>query len=356
MAELRLTARPHHAPALDGLRGVAILCVILAHAGAPLFGGSLVMFTLSGFLITARLLQEYDHAGGIDVMAFYVRRLRRLWPALIVMLAVVNGIVLITQPSLASRLMTEALYALVGLGNWSQLWITHTGLLIHLWSLAIEIQFYALWPLVVILLRGRGVLAVSLAIAILSWGIRGILLASQVPIGVVYMATYTRLDGLFIGCALAAALSSSGHARLTQWAEQYPALMTALQAAAVSVLAVCLLVYPLRQPLTYVVSLPLVALCAVVLIAACVLPQRTGIARVLGHAGLGALGHISYGVYLWHWPVKLLAHDNGLLGAVGGVLLGALSWRWIEAPLMKAKRTGDRATDGALRRVRWWVN
>ena len=342
----RLRSTPYHTSALDGLRGAAILCVLLAHAGLPLFGGSLIMFTLSGYLITSRLMDECEETGTINTGAFYARRVRRLWPALLVMVIGVNVWVGLSQPAQGVTLVIETLYALVGMSNWAQIWhAPQTAIFAHLWSLSIEMQFYLVWPVGVLLLRSRRrVLWVSLTVAAASWLIRALAVTSDAPIGVLYVTTYTRLDGLFIGCALAAALSPLHLTRLASWSQRSH-LPPVIQAAAVAVMMTCLLAYPLYEPMTYIVSLPLVAGGTALLITGCVLPHETWIARGLSQRWSVALGKISYGVYLWHWPLKMLMHDAlpgeaGIIGGIGGVILGVLSYRWIEAPLMKTRPQG----------------
>jgi peptidoglycan/LPS O-acetylase OafA/YrhL len=315
-----MTVSPHRYPALDGMRGIALLCVLAAHAGAPLFGGHLLMFVLSGFLVTTMLLKEHDATHTIRIRAFYAHRARRLLPALIVMLIGVH---------LMGRLLsadTSSLFA-------------------HLWSLAVQEQVYVVWPAIVgaSLAHSRGrLLAVCLLLASLSYALRVGMVLHGVPLGIVYQAMLTRADSLLIGAALAVGLSMPIHQTLREWCQRQGRVVTVASVSMALIVLVCLTCYPLREPLTYVVSMPLVSVCTAGLIGVCVLVPASRLTRLLSWPVLRHIGLISYGAYLWNWPLVLMLKEAGIeqagwIGAVGALALGEASYRLIEAPLMRRR-------------------
>ncbi len=211
-------------PGLDGLRGVAVLAVIGYHLNLGNFlpAGFLgvdIFFTVSGFIITALLLQEHAQTGRIDFSAFYLRRARRLFPAALVMLLLLVPLTPLLQPAALPRLREDLPAAFLYLSNWWQIVaqqsyfeaIEQPRLLQHLWSLAVEEQYYLLWPLAALWLLnrlGRTGLGVAAAwIALTSTGWMAWLYLTQIEGGDpsrVYLGTDTHLMGLLAGSALAA--------------------------------------------------------------------------------------------------------------------------------------------------------
>lgn len=288
-------------PALDGLRGVALLCVLAAHAGLPLFGGSLIMFVLSGFLITSLLIREHDRTGRIAVGTFYRRRAQRLMPALGVMLLAVNLIVLVMRPADAPDLRRDTLYVLVYISNWAQI-THHSPLLAHLWSLSLQEQCYLLWPVMGHVLRRsrRQLLTACLLLALVSAALRGALVLTGASRTVVYLGTLTRLDGVLLGSALAVAVSLPAYGHWVRWAQHHRVAVEGLSVVAALVMGACLMLYTLNDPGTYLIGMPLISMCTASLIATCLLPQRgllarllAGRIRVLGMAGTCAIAGVS---------------------------------------------------------------
>jgi peptidoglycan/LPS O-acetylase OafA/YrhL len=211
-------------PGLDGLRGVAVLAVMgyhlnLGHFLPAGFLGVDIFFTVSGFIITALLLQEHARTGRIDFAAFYMRRARRLFPAALVMLLAVVALTPLLSPAALSRLVEDLPAAFLYLSNWWQIVaqqsyfeaIEHPRLLQHLWSLAVEEQYYLLWPLLFVwLLRpfgktGLGLAAGFIAVASTAW--MTWLFITHIDGGDpsrIYLGTDTHLMGLLTGSALAA--------------------------------------------------------------------------------------------------------------------------------------------------------
>jgi peptidoglycan/LPS O-acetylase OafA/YrhL len=349
------TAR--HIRALDGLRGTAVIAVLLFHGGM-LRGGYLgvdLFFVLSGFLITSLLLAEGSRTGHIALGPFWARRARRLLPALFLVLAVVAiYAAYVAEPNELARIRADFLATLAYVANWRfvlggfDYWtlFTSPSPLAHTWSLAIEEQFYVLWPLVVTglgLLVGRragawartvfiactALAAVSAAIALWFW------FASEATVRI-YYGTDTRIAAILMGAALAAWLIWRGPARR----DGSRLALEAMAAVAVVVLAVCW--WRLEGRGLYAGGLLLCGVCATVVIASAAHPRPGPIARALEWRPLVGAGLISYGLYLWHWPVYVLldARRTGLDGwsllAIRLAVTCALalaSYHYVEQPI-----------------------
>jgi peptidoglycan/LPS O-acetylase OafA/YrhL/lysophospholipase L1-like esterase len=309
-----------HIPALDGLRGMAVAGVLLFHAG-HLIGGYLgvdLFFVLSGFLITSLLLDERQRTGGIRLGAFWARRARRLLPALVAMLLGVSLYALIfAAPAELNQIRGDALATLAYVANWRAIFggtsyfaqFSAPSPLSHTWSLAIEEQFYLIWPLAVFgLLRWRRgsvrvLLASSLSLAAVSAGLMALLYVPGADPSRVYMGTDTRAQSLLLGAALAAFIAWRGPLR----SRTAGAALEAGGWAAVAGLAwAWTQVNGETSAGLYRGGFALCGLAVVCVIASVSRPEPGLLARVFSVQPLRALGIISYGVYLWHWPVYVL--------------------------------------------------
>jgi peptidoglycan/LPS O-acetylase OafA/YrhL len=299
-----------HRPALDGIRGLAILLVLLSHAQlGPFYGGGPVgvtlFFVLSGFLITSLLLTELRSTGTIGLWAFYRRRIRRLLPALVVLLAVVTTVEVVAGRSPWG----DAASALFYVANVDLILTGDVGLLTHTWSLSVEEHFYALWPLAVMALlpwlgTRRFVILVVVGI-IASFALRVALMASGAPDVRLAYGTDVRAEALLLGCLLAFAWRSGR-------------TMPHPLVAAVLLVVLSLSVQPDAAGLT--IGLLASGLAAMWLVSA----SLDG-SRLLEWSPLRRLGRISYGVYLWHFPLMFGATGVLLDSPFGGVLLIAAS-------------------------------
>ena len=353
-ATLMRKRRFGYQPALDGVRALAILSVMAFHGGLWFArGGSigvLVFFVLSGLLITRLLLDECQQTGRIRLGQFYVRRFLRLGPALFLVLAV-SALVAATHPQwpFSAATLHSIPPVLFYVGNW--VWAFHSstgvlGVLGHLWSLAVEEQFYLLWPmaLVVMLARGvrlRAVLAVALVGAVASELAR-VRLWQHVTAGTPFRMSGTdaAASGLLVGCAAACALMlwPSVVARVAKLAF-WPA------AAVLAAVTVKGPNPPLSLRAFDTVAWPAVDLSAAIILCHLISAPRAVVARVLGARPLRPLGRISYGVYLWHLPVfvwlSLRFHlDTWAHFAVGFAVTLAIcccSWVLVEKPALRLK-------------------
>ena len=295
--------------ALDGLRGVAVAAVVVNHLRPnALPGGWLgvdVFFVLSGYLITSLLLGEAASSGRIDLRRFYSRRARRLLPALFLLL-VVLAIVDRVAPGAAGfgDLRGDGFAALAYVANWhlvfsgaSYFGAFAPSALRHLWSLSVEEQFYLLWPLVFIVVfrrfgtRAVGVVALVLALAsalAMAFAYNG------TNISRVYFGTDTHAHGVLIGCALAMLEPAR-----RQWRFRRIAALLALVGVGVAFATL-----DGTGATAYRGGIAAVGMLTAVVIAGLVSPGPRGpVAAVLELPPLRELGRISYGVYLWHWPV-----------------------------------------------------
>src|ERR671913_947665 len=390
-----------YSPGLDGLRAFAVIAVLLYHADlAWIPGGFLgveVFFVISGYLITALLLAEWHQKGTINLKDFWLRRARRLLPALYVLLVVTMTFAVVFLPGEVAGLRADVIAAVGYVTNWFLIFgqesyfesVGRPSVLQHLWSLAVEEQFYVIWPIVMAVglglgatrLRRRRVLIVTLAGAAASAVAMALLYAPGVDPSRIYYSTDTRATGLLCGAALAFLWSpgekygplESRHRRLKlagrsrfrrRWGWTAPLLLDVVGFAALGALVWFCLNLGEFQPFLYCGGLALVGLATTATIMALVHPHALIGSRFFGSAPLRWGGGRSYGIYLWHWPVFMVTRPDldvpidGLpllaLRLTTTVVLADLSYRYIETPirrgaLERAWRT-LREARGALRR------
>jgi peptidoglycan/LPS O-acetylase OafA/YrhL len=352
-------------PALDGLRGVAILAVMAFNGHLAFVRGGFVgvdmFFALSGFLITCVLLQAYSQTSSIRLKDFYVRRALRLLPALFLLIACFIAYALIFQDGdRTSTTLRGVVYTVFYVANWAQVppMPPGIGLLSHAWSLSVEEQFYILWPLLLILLlklkNKRLVLAIlgfltaiSILTSVLLWNAGAHHLR-------LYFGSDVRAHELLIGC-MAALLFSWGAF------QQTPRLKRTLHAASgISLVAILLSFYLVRYDEAFVYNggFTLVAVATTLLILDLLLfPSR--LSRLFEIAPLVWIGKISYGLYLWHFPVFEISRKlfEGRLGPVpyqtAGVLatllIAAASYYFLEQPFHRLGRNwGSKPTNAPL--------
>ncbi len=297
-------------PELDGLRAVAVLGVMVFHSGVALTGGFLgvdMFFVLSGFLITALLMEEWQTGGSISLRAFYARRAIRLLPALLGVLAVLWLAVLFlgdrfkTSPAI---MFSTTGYTLGYMANWVMAlhldeWPTPLG---HFWSLAVEEQFYLVWPVLLVtaltLRAPRWLPIAALSVAILAIGAwRAWLWRSGAGFDRVFYATDTHADGLLIGCLMALVLANAGpglEAAVTQRARNALAMV----GGALFVMGLVLLNNGASP--AYFGGLTVMALAVAAVIGGLVAGPVPFLTAALTTAPAVWIGRRSYGLYLWH--------------------------------------------------------
>ncbi|CAG7618306.1 acyltransferase family protein [Paenibacillus allorhizosphaerae] len=348
-------------PGLDGLRTLAVFAVIVYHlnpAWAP--GGLLgvgVFFVLSGYLITDILIAQWKKKGKIDLKDFWLRRMRRLLPLFLVMLVAVGGWLVFTNPSRLPMLQGDIITSLLYVNNWWLIFhkvsyfesfgpLSPFG---HLWSLAVEEQFYIVWPFLLWLgLRfapRRGRLAAIITVGAAASAIAMALLYVQgTDPSRVYYGTDTRAFALLIGAALAVLWPSWKLAAPTS--TQMRNVIDSVGSAGLIVIIFMIWATSQYDDFLYRGGMVVLSLAAAATIAALVHPaSRLG--AILGCKPLRWLGVRSYGIYIWHYPIIVLT-DNaapetfGISGmtqaawqVAAAVGLAALSWRFVEEPIRR---------------------
>lgn len=349
-------SHPGYLPGLDGLRALAVLAVLLYHADvAWIPGGFLgveVFFVVSGYLITLLLLNEYRKHNRIGFKNFWQRRARRLLPALFAMLAAVLLWMVVFLPDEVAGVRGDVVAAFTYVTNWYLIsaqksyfeTIGRPSLLQHLWSLAVEEQFYLLWPVIFAFLltrlKTRGALLVLMTGAALSALWMGMLYQPDADPSRVYYGTDTRAAGLLIGAALAFVWSPQPDENKRNWRNW---TLDGVGVAALGGLVLAFLWMDEFNPFLYQGGMLLVAVATTFLIAAVVHPKSPVVGPVLGFSLLRWIGLRSYSLYLWHWPVFMLTRpqlDTTLEGAsllgfrfVLTFVLAEISFRLVERPV-----------------------
>jgi peptidoglycan/LPS O-acetylase OafA/YrhL len=315
--------RLRYHPALDGLRAVAVLAVIAYHdEPSRLPGGFLgvdAFFVLSGFLITSLLLAEYRRTSSIGLVAFWGRRIRRLLPALLLLLLAVSAYSASHLPAIErSQLRGDALSALVYVTNWRFITsgvsyfasVTTPNPLRHLWSLAIEEQFYLVWPFVVLgcLRLGRGRLRVLAVASLAGAAASTFLMAARFrPIDASrsYYGTDTRAHALLVGALLAIVLA---HRPVRTTIGRRLVAIGGIAGAAATMAMLFVISGDTRF---YYRGGSLLFAVAVAGVVASVVQaeRRTWLRAALAVGPLVWIGRISYGLYLWHWPVDVFVNS-----------------------------------------------
>jgi peptidoglycan/LPS O-acetylase OafA/YrhL/lysophospholipase L1-like esterase len=394
-----VTTHPHaepeapsisYIPALDGIRGVAIITIMGFHGGVFLTSGGFysldTFFTLSGFLITSLLITEWHTSGRIGLRAFWARRARRLLPGLFVLLLAVAAFSAFLVPAgTYPTLRADSLSSLFYFANWHFIadgsnYFIRTGPtspLIHMWSLAVEEQFYLVWPLVVLgvltLFRSRRVLLVVCAAGAFASAIEMAALYSPADVDRVYYGTDTRAQSLLVGAALAVGLSSwadwrrrrgsslaPGDRRLrgiggdSAWhihaaPGRWVAAAVGLGGVVGSALLWTRVTY--NDPFAFRGGFLLASLATAAVLFCVVCAQRSGLARCLSVAPLRYIGRISYEMYLWHYPLFLYL-DAARVGFGGLALFGVRAAATVAAATGTYYVVGRPVRRGLLR-SRW---
>ena len=310
-----------YVPAIDGLRAVAVIAVMLYHLGFSWIPGGFLgvdlFFVISGYVITRLLLDSIQRSGGLDLRAFYKARVRRLFPPLIFMISVTIFYIGIWAPETMRRFVSDSPFALFGGMNW---WLVfrHTDyfdsiarppLLQHTWSLGVEAQFYLVWPLILLLvlkqfgkskIPGAALLIAAIsgvALLILSFEVDA---ASASQVSHVYFGTDTHSIGLFLGAALAVSwIPQNLKEQVNQRAQDFIDGIGVI--GFVGIIATFLFVNE-NDPTLYKLAFPLAGLFGCAIITSIVHPASR-FAPILSSRVAVWIGERSYSIYLWHWVV-----------------------------------------------------
>ena len=350
-------------PAIDGLRAVAVIAVMFYHLGFTWIPGGFLgvdlFFVISGYVITRLLLDSIAQSGGLDLRGFYIARARRLLPALIFMLVSTTIAIGIWAPDTIKRLLIDTPFSMSGTMNWwlvahHQDYFESIGrppLLQHTWSLAVEAQFYLIWPLILyFILKQFGkkhIPLASLAIAAAS-GITLLLVSFSLDasnaskVSHVYFGTDTHSIGLFLGAALAVSwIPQNFTTQVSKKAQDFIDGVGFI--GFIGILAAFLFIDE-TQPTLYKIAFPLAGLCGAAIIMSVVHPASR-FAPVLQNPVFLWIGERSYAIYLWHWvifqvtrPSVDLAGKEWALYALRILIVLALSdisLRYVELPIRR---------------------
>ena len=348
-------------PAIDGLRAIAVIAVLLYHLGFSWIPGGFLgvdlFFVISGYVITRLLLDSIQRSGGLDLRGFYAGRIRRLLPPLLFMLVITAIFVGVWAPDSMRRFLTDAPFALTGLMNWwlvfkEQDYFESFGrppLLQHTWSLGVEAQYYLVWPLILLFVLkvfGKKVIpTAALAIATFSGialflaSVRADISATQ-DISHVYFGTDTHSIGLFLGSALAVSwIPQNLRINIEKRAQDFIDFIGVF--GLLGILASFLFIQE-ADPTAYRIAFPLVGIFGSAIIMSIVHPASR-FAPLLQHPFLVWIGERSYAIYLWHWIVfQVTRPAQDLTGSTWALYLfrilvvfalADISQRWIEVPV-----------------------
>ena len=348
-------------PAIDGLRAVAVIAVILYHLGVSWIPGGFLgvdlFFVISGYVITRLLLDSIQSSGGLDLRAFYLARARRLLPPLVFMVATTLIYIGIFAQDTVKRFVTDMPFSIGGLMNWWLVFrkqdyfeaIARPPLLQHTWSLAVEAQFYLIWPLILIVVLKyfgkKKIPGAALAIAAIS-GIALMLVSFELDasntsaVSHVYFGTDTHSIGLFLGAALAVSwVPQNFKVNVSKKAQDFIDSIGVV--GFLGVLATFLFIDE-SKPTLYRIAFPLAGLFGTAIVLSIVHPASR-FAPLLKNRVLLWIGERSYAIYLWHWVIFQLTRPSVDLEGQSWALfvlrlllvaaLADISLRWVELPI-----------------------
>lgn len=348
----RTPRRPKHMPQLDGLRTLAVVLVLAYHVlrieEIPILSGAFigvdVFFVLSGFLITTLLLREHASTGRVDLRRFYVRRLWRLYPALVLVSAVAAAVFAFAPGVFGFEAASplEAVVAMAyGMSWWSGLELTGGPYLLGLtWSLSVEEHFYLLWPLLLLVLlrRGGGVRAVTV-VAVLANAWPAVLWLTGADADRLYYLPDARFAQLLTGCALAAVLE-----RTATGGRLRPLLGLPAVGLAVAAIGAVVVTGDRYAAWYWLGGMQGMGLASAVLIGHLVVHGQGLPARALAWRPLATVGLWTYGIYLWHLPLIRLARPVlgetllvTVVAALAAIPVAAASYRYVEQPLLRRR-------------------
>ena len=354
-------------PSLDGIRAFSVIAVMLYHANiAWLPGGFLgveVFFVVSGFLITSLLIEERESTQHIDLKQFWIRRARRLLPALFIMLSATAVSVAFFAKDSAPDFRRDVLPSLGYFSNWWQIFAVKTPyfaasslpVLRHLWSLAVEEQWYLIWPLLFTVVFGAkwmrskfsGMLLVVCSGAVMATTALRFAQDNETRTNFLYLSTVTRSSGLLLGAAVAMLWRPWRKTSPSSWWRS--SIADALALVSIAVIGVLMATVHVADVRLYQGGLVATTVASAVVIAVVMRPNGLIIKKFFSQDFFVEVGRRSYGLYLWHWPIFVVAHarDSGNRFAVAlaaTIIINEFVYQFVEIPTRQ----------GAL--GNWWRN
>ena len=371
--------RMGYQPGLDGLRAISVVAVMLYHGGFGWMSGGFfgveVFFVVSGYLITSLLLDEREQQQRVSLEQFWLRRARRLLPAVFTMLVAVSiWAALFGSPEQQSTLKRDLPWSIFYVGNWGQILgrtpyfsTTDPPLLRHLWSLAVEEQWYLVWPLIFVAamavgsarLRNRGHLFIAMSATLM---VTMFVLHGHLSNNALYLNTFTRSSGLLLGAGCAFVWRPW---RFPSPSRRRGRRLDPIGGAALALLICIMSVSVLTAGYVYEWLLAIVSILSMVVVAVVVYPAADGFRAILGWKPFVEIGRRSYGLYLWHWPIFVIGsvyHSGSWPKFIVAIAITAgvseACYRLIETPIRRGMLgrwlRDQRSTIGAdrVRRVR----
>ena len=354
-------------PSLDGIRAFSVIAVMLYHADiAWLPGGFLgveVFFVVSGFLITSLLIEERESTRSIDLKQFWIRRARRLLPALVVMLSATAVYVAFFAKDSAPDFRRDVLPSLGYFSNWWQIYAVDTPyfaasslpVLRHLWSLAVEEQWYLIWPLLFTVVFGAkwmrprisGALLITCSAAIMFTTALRFVQDNETRTNFLYLSTFTRSSGLLLGAAVAFTWRPWRKNSLPSWWRS--SISDAFAITSIAVIGVLMATVHVADQRLYQSGLAATTVASAVIVAVVMRPNGLFVKKFFSQDLFVEIGRRSYGLYLWHWPIFVVAHardsSNRLAVALAlTIIINEFVYQFVEIP----------TRHGAL--GNWWHN
>ena len=349
-----------HISSIDGLRAIAVAAVVLYHLGISWIPGGFLgvdlFFVISGYVITRLILDSINQSSALDLRAFYAARLRRIYPGFIFMVICTIIFIGVWAPEAIKRFLTDLPYALTGSINWylvarNQDYFETIGrppLLQHTWSLAVELQFYLIWPIILLTVLKyfgkKNVARIALAIAIIS-GVTLFIVslsldqANAKQISHIYFGTDTHSLGLFLGSALAVSwIPQNLSAAITKRAQD---VIDGIGVVGLLGLISVFLFIDQSNANLYRIAFPLAGIFGCLVIISLVHPASR-FAPIISTAPFRWVGQRSYGIYIWHWVIFQVTRPSVDLSGQTWALylarvllvlaLADISLRWVEIP------------------------
>ncbi|MGS3963440.1 acyltransferase family protein [Staphylococcus pseudintermedius] len=354
----RKPINPRYMPGLDGVRAVAVIAIIIYHLNPQWLSGGFLgvdtFFVISGYLITSLLLTEYHNTGKIELMSFWLRRVKRLIPAVLFLVMGVIVLSLIFMPTEIQKVRADSIAAIFYVSNW---WYIMQNVdyfeqfavqpLKHLWSLAIEEQFYLVFPIVLLSLlsfirRLKSIRIIFLILLVISMIAMMVLYVPNENVARVYFGTDTRIQTLLMGVLLA--LVWPPFQLKAKVNRQMRMMIDTAGVVGLAILFICFKFVSETNSILYYGGFFLISTVTLLVIASSVHPSGY-FAKFLGNKVFTFIGSRSYSLYLWHYPIIVLIHHQFVQGQIPPlvyvveillmVLMAEFSYKFIEQPFRK---------------------